>query len=360
MEESMNHQNTTPVQSYVGQTVYVGIDVHKKRYVVVAQVNQVVVKKWSTAAVAQELAQQLGKFFAGAEVKSVYEAGFSGFVLHRVLREHGIDNIVVHAAAVEVALHHRVKTDKRDAKKLASQLEAGRLRGIRVPEPEREQQRLLSRTRAQLVQQRAAVKNQIRMKAHQFGLIGADDPREMSHKFVQQLLERSPFETFRLTVESHWQIWKSLDQQITTLEQQLRQQAQQDRCEATYRSAPGVGAISARVLSNELGDLASFANERQLFSYTGLTPSEHSSGEQVRRGRITKQGNRHLRAILIEIAWRAIGKDKALADFFQRLLPRTGSTRAIVAVARKLIGRIRAAFVKGELYNSPDSALEAV
>lgn len=345
-----NNQNTTPVQSYVGQHVYIGIDVHKKRYVVVAQMNQVVVKKWSTAAVAQELAQQLVKFFPGAIIHSVYEAGFSGFGLHRVLRQQGIDNIVVHAAAVEVALHHRVKTDKRDAKKLASQLEAGRLRGIRVPSQVQEQRRLLSRTRAQLVKQRAALKNQIRMKAHQFGLIAADDPREMSHRFVRELLERSPFEEFRLVVEIHWQVWKSLDEQLAKLNTQLQQQAKQDLYEATYRSAPGVGNISARVLSNELGDMSAFANERQLFSYTGLTPSEHSSGEQVHRGRITKQGNRHLRGILIEIAWRAIGKDQELAAFFHRLHPRTGKTRAIVAVARKLIGRIRAAFRKGERY----------
>jgi transposase len=349
--------NTTPAQSYVGQHVYVGIDVHKKRYVVVGQVNQVVVKKWSTAAVAEDLAAQLVKFFPEAVIHSVYEAGFSGFVLHRVLRRQGIDNIVVHAAAVEVALHQRVKTDKRDAKKLASQLEAGRLRGIRVPSEAQEQHRLLSRTRAQLVQQRAVMKNQIRMKAHQFGLIGADDPREMSHKFVCELLEHSPFEEFRLVVELHWQVWQSLDDQIAKLNHQLKQQAKQDPYEATYRSAPGVGSITARVLANELGDMSAFANERQLFSYTGLTPSEHSSGEQVHRGRITKQGNRHLRGILIEIAWRAIRKDQELADFFHRLQPRTGSTRAIVAVARKLIGRIRAAFRKGERYAT--SALPA-
>lgn len=112
------------------------------------------------------------------------------------------------------------------------------------------------------------------------------------------------------------------------------------------------------MLANELGDMSAFANERQLFSYTGLTPSEHSSGQQVHRGRITKQGNRHLRGILIEIAWRAIRKDQALADFFHRLLPRTGTTRAIVAVARKLIGRMRAAFRTGELYAT--QALSAV
>ena len=162
-------KNKTLLQSYDGQEIYVGIDVHKKSYVVVVRVNQTIVKKWTTAAKPEDLAQQLLKYFAGGQIHSVYEAGFSGFVLHRVLTEAGIDNIVVHAAAVEIAVHHRVKTDKRDAAKLAEQLEAGRLRGIRIPSVDLEHRRLLSRTREQLVRERAAVKQKIRMKAHQFG-----------------------------------------------------------------------------------------------------------------------------------------------------------------------------------------------
>ena len=70
----------------------------------------------------------------------------------------------------------------------------------------------------------------------------------------------------------------------------------------------------------------------------------------VCRGHITRQGNSRVRGILIEIAWRAVEKDPALAEFFQSLFPRTGKKKAIVAVARKLIGRIRAAFQKGEEY----------
>jgi transposase len=102
--------------------------------------------------------------------------------------------------------------------------------------------------------------------------------------------------------------------------------------------------VSARILSNELGDLSQFTNERQLFSYTGLTPAEYSSGENTRRGSITKQGNTQVRSILIEVAWRAIEEDSSLASFFERVKTRRGSKRAIVGVARKLIGRIRAAF----------------
>ena len=73
------------------------------------------------------------KYFQGGRIRTVYETGFSGFVLHRELVKQGINNIVVHAAGVEVAVNNRVKTDKRDAQKLAALLEAGRLKGIGIP-----------------------------------------------------------------------------------------------------------------------------------------------------------------------------------------------------------------------------------
>ena len=311
----------------------------------------------------EQLREQLVKYFCGAKIHSVYEAGFSAFVLHRELVKGGIDSIVVNPGSVEVSSHNRVKTDKRDAAKLATQLEAGRLRGIHIPSQEQEHQRLLSRSRRQLVKERTSLKNKIRMKAHQFGLIEAEDRRQMSHRFVQQLLEKSDSVEFELVIKAHWTIWKTVDEQIQDIEKALAEQAAQDEKEAVYRSAPGIGAVSARVLANELGDFSQFSNERQLFSYTGLTPSEHSSGEHIHRGAISKQGNRHLRGILIEVAWRALAEDPALEQFYRRLLPRTGCKRAIVAVARKLIGRIRAVFNKGGLYQMnyphPTSALPA-
>ena len=343
-------KNATPTRSYVGEHVYVGIDVHKKSYVVEARVGQERVKRWTTPVLPEQLAQQLLKYFNGGIIHTAYEAGFSGFGLHRVLRRAGIDSRVVHAAAVEVAVHNRVKTDKRDAQKLVMQLEAGRLKAIYVPSELEEQARLLSRTRRQLVQERANLKRKIRMKAHQFGLISPEDNREMSPKFVTELLAHSPCEEFTLAIEVNWQVWQTLDEQIAKLETRLNQQAQEDPNEAVYRSSPGFGPISSRVCSNELGNLKRFSNERKLFNYTGLTPSEHSSGEQIHRGPITKQGNRHIRGILIEVVWRAIRQDPALARFYQQVCSRAGSKRAIVAVARKLIGRVRAAFCKGELY----------
>ena len=102
-----------------------------------------------------------------------------------------------------------------------------------------------------------------------------------------------------------------------------------------------------------------FANERQLFSYTGLTPSEFSSGDKVRKGHITRQGNRRVRYILNQAAWQAIKKDRDLKEFFDRLAPRTGKKRAIVAVARKLIGRLRAAFKTRKPYQMNSISLQS-
>ncbi|WP_235112713.1 hypothetical protein [Acaryochloris sp. 'Moss Beach'] len=91
-------KKNTKARSYVGKEVFIGIDVHKKTYTVVARFEEEVVKKWTTKASPQSLAQQLLKYFDGATIYSAYEAGFSGFVLHRELEAHGIQNIVVNAA----------------------------------------------------------------------------------------------------------------------------------------------------------------------------------------------------------------------------------------------------------------------
>lgn len=117
-----------------------------------------------------------------------------------------------------------------------------------------------------------------------------------------------------------------------------------------YRAAPGIGALSSRILANELESMRQFTNEKQLFSYTGLTPSEYSSGENKRQGSISRQGKSILRKILVQAAWRAIKQDDLLLKFFDRISVRSGKKRAIVAVARKLIGQIRATFISGELY----------
>ena len=145
--------------------------------------------------------------------------------------------------------------------------------------------------------------------------------------------------------------WRFLAGQLLEIRRLLKEVAKKrEHLESVYRSVPGIGQISAAVLSTELGDMSRFANEKGLFRYTGLTPTESSSGGTVRRGHISRQGAGRIRGLLVEAAWRAISKDEALAAIFNRIAATRGKKRAIIAIARRLIGRIRACFRTGTLY----------
>jgi transposase len=264
--------------SYHGKHIYIGIDVHRKSYTLTCLCDGLVVKRCHMAADSAALVEFCRKRFPGASLASAYEAGFSGFGLHRTLWAHDIHNIVVHPAAIEVAARDRVKTDKRDSAKIAEQLAAGRLHGIRVPTEDEERKRLLTRGREQLLRHRTRLQNQLRIRPHQFGLLAPTDTRRMSSEVVAEVLQQSLSPELRLTVETLYTLWQRIDEQLRQLGTNLRAQAKQDPLEHWYRSVPGIGPVAARVLANELGDMQHFPNERALFSFTGLTPSEDSSG----------------------------------------------------------------------------------
>ena len=335
---------------YEGKEVHVGIDVHKKTYSVYCLCEGQLLKKATMPAIPAALIGTLRKYFPGAKIHSAYEAGFSGLVLHRILSSHGINNIVVNASSIEVAANDKVKTDKRDCRKIATQLAAGRLRGIFVPSEEQEQERILTRTREQLVRARTRLGLQFKSRLYQFGLIAADDEREMSQKFMSSYLGMDLASRLKQSLSTIHKIWKFINEEIKGLEKEMKEQSSLDKNETVYRSVPGIGAVSSRVLSNELGDMSQFRNERAVFSHTGLIPSEYSSGGNRRQGHITRQGSARVRWILTEAAWRAIREDKKLAGDFNRIALRAGKKKAIVAIARKLIGRIRACFRTGLLY----------
>jgi len=327
--------------------VFVGIDVHQKTYSVCCIVEDVVVKKWRMEARPEKLLKLLRSYFIEHEVYTVYEAGFSGFGLHRCLEEGGFKSQVVHASAVEVSQRDRVKTDKRDALKLSTQLSVGRLHGIRIPTVEEEHQRELTRTRQQLVRHRSAIKNQIRSKFHYFGLLDPREHRELSMRMVRQVMSKVQAAELKLVVGALVEVWLSFNEQLKLLEKEIRKQAETDWREKVYRMLPGFGPLTSRTCSNELGDLRQFSNVKQLYSFTGLTPGEHSSGERIKREGITRQGSSRLRHVLVQAAWVAIGKDQGLRRDYERIARQAGKggkLKAIVAIARKLIGRARALF----------------
>lgn len=338
------------VISYLGKKVFIGIDVHRRSYAVSCISEGAVVKKCTMEASPEALLSFIIKYFQGAEVIAGYEASFCGFVLQRYLESNGVVCKVIHAASIEIAARDKVKTDKRDSIKLAMQLAAGRLKSINVPSQEFEARRLITRTREQLIGHRKRVMNQLRMKLHQFCLIDIKQRGVLSSLKVMRALKNTTSEELLNACQCLLNLWKSINQEIKELNNKLLEQAKEDRFEAVYRSVPGVGPLTARILSNELGNISQFANEDALFSFTGLTPREFSTGERRRLGHISRQGSSRLRAVLVETAWRAIRLDSSLDADFQRIAVRAGKKRAIVAIARKLIGRMRALFRKNEDY----------
>ena len=339
-------------RSFAGKTVFIGIDVHKATYSVVAVCEgDVVLKIGSMPASADKLLELMKKRFADARLETAYEAGFSGFGLCRSLRTAGVGCLVVHAASIEVAANDRVKTDKRDATKIALHLARGALKGIRVPSLEEELRRQLTRTRFQLIKERTRLGNKIKSKLFQFGYIEPTDDRVMSGKLLKEIRRLPLPSELSTAIGIIADLWEAVQQKVEELDDAIDEQAKKEpQLERIYRSTPGVGRLIARTLANEIGDMSQFRNARELYSFVGLTPAEYSSGPNERKGHITKQGSGLLRCLLVEAAWMAKTKDPALAAVYDRLKITRGGKRAIVAVARRLVGRIRSCLQTGTPY----------
>lgn len=338
------------MKDYKGKTIFVGMDVHKNTYSVTAICDGVVVKRDTLKADPDALIAYLKKRYSSGKIKTAYEAGFCGFHLHRALEAAGIENIVVHAAAIEIS-NSRVKTDKRDSLKIAAHLSQGKLRCVHIPTVEQEDNRTVTRLRDTLCKERTRIGNQIKSLLFLHGMIPAYNKKKVSEKWIKSLLQFEMRPGVKFSIEIFTTMWLECNDKIKKIDLEIKKQAIKNRTiDAVYQAASGIGPITARVLANELGDLQQFKNERQLSSYIGFTPSEHSSGEHTKQGHITKQGKPIIRKILVQAAWVAIRYDKELQAIYERIAAKSGAKRAIVAVARRLIGRVRACFRTGELY----------
>lgn len=189
------------------------------------------------------------------------------------------------------------------------------------------------------------------------GLMDPHDDKKVCKTWLKKIQQLEMAKELKYSVDLFIQLWLDLDTKLQEILKKLHEQAKTDTADVVYRSVPGVGALSARILANELEDMKHFNNEKGLFSYTGLTPSEYSSGEHKHLGSISRQGKALLRMILVQVAWRSIKQDRHLLEVFERISKQAGKKRAIVAVARKIIGCIRACFITGTIWraNVPDS-----
>lgn len=337
--------------NFKDKTVFLGIDVHKSTYSVTAICEGEVMKKATFIASPEILVTFCKNSFPEARIKSAYEAGFSGFVLHRFLIQNKIENIVVHPASIETESRNFKKNDKRDSKKIATQLSVGRLQGIYIPTQKAEYRRYVTRLRELFVKQRTRTAVQIKSLLHLNGLISINKNVKISKKVINEFMALELEENLKFCLQELFTTWLYFAQKVDVIEQKtdLLTPEEQELYKC-YRKITGIGHKIAKILVHELGDTMQFSNEEKLFSFCGLTPTEHSSGEHKRLGHITRQGKSILRKVLVQSAWVAVRKDPHFKELFESLKARRGACRAIIAIARKLIGRARCAIKKKDKF----------
>lgn len=338
------------MEKHTGKTIFLGIDVHKKSYSITT-IDEETLKHKTFPASPEALLAYCQRTFPEAKIKSAYEAGFCGFGLHRFLVKHGIDNIVVHPASIEVESHNRKKTDKRDSKKIAQQLAAKRLQSVYIPTQDQENRRSISRLREIFARQRTRTAVQLKAFLNLNSLIPADESPRICKKYIKYLLNLEIDQNLHFYIKELAKVWLDFAKKVKEIDKKLELLNREERILFLgYRKIPGFGNTISRILLHELGDTTQFSNDAKLFSFCGLTPSEHSSGEHKRLGHITRQGRPILRKLLVQAAWVAVRIDPYFSDYFKNLSIRTGAGRAIIAVARKLIGKARCAIRKKEQY----------
>lgn len=337
-----------------GSEVFLGLDISKSSWHVTARSGGETLLSASCPPRREALNGLLGRL-KGCRIHSVYETGPFGYGLHDWLRSRDVDSIVVSAAHVPGEIGNRVKTDRRDGLKLARTLEAGLLRPIFVPEARQRGDRELVRQRHRVQQDRCAAMVRIKSFFLTYDVeIPEDAGAHWSGEFEAwlrglKLEDRSLQRVF----EELRGIYFDLDARVDALTKELRQLAKS----ADYApmvellsSVPGIGWLSALTLAVEIVDFGRFPDGEALSSYVGVTPSEHSSGDRIRHGHITRQGNPIVRSVLVESSWILIGKDPEMRRFYDRIKVRRGGKRAIVAVARKLCHRLVAIAHSGTPY----------
>ena len=323
------------------QVLFVGIDIHQRTYHVTGIWGDGRVEFTKGMPADKEILVKYLLQWRLYHIVAVYEAGYFGYTLHDYLNEHGIECMVTPPSLVPGAYGNRVKTDRRDSRKLALYCAKGLLKRVYVPTEEERSHRQVIRTRRQLMRDRIRKQNQIKSFLTQYGIPFPDVVSKWSKHFIEKLnwirfKDRWLQKSFEHLMHAYEFVDGQIEEQTNLLKELAKEECYRERV-AILRSIPGIGIISAMELLLELQDVERFSTADQLAAYVGLTPSQFSSGDHVHMGRITRIGKHQLRALLIEAAWILVRKDVKANETYKRIRARAGSKRAIVAIARHLL-----------------------
>jgi transposase len=339
-----------------GKEVFIGLDDSKKTWRVCVRSGKMAIHDTSMPANYEVLRSYLKRRYPECTIQVMYEAGFRGFNLYDRLTEDGIGCVVLPPHLMLEAKVNRVKTDKRDAWRLAKMLEDNEYRGCYVPDRERREDRQVCRTLNAVEKEIKSTRNRIRKLLQYHGVDtsipdekawGKGEFRGIGKLSVGESLKKS-IKVLLSILESMWTHQVALRKELMALSKKPRYQ----RAFAIARTLPGIGWLTSIRLILELGeDFTRFSTSKSIANFLGLTGSEYSTGEVQHKGRITGQGPTMVRSWMIESAWVGIRRDPVLREKFDAVWKNSGSKKkAIVAVARKLAVRLRSCMVLNQEY----------
>jgi transposase len=289
---------------------FLGLDVHAETIAVAIAEPDGEVRSLGTIANRAESIRKLVKKLGPVEhLKACYEAGPTGYVLYWQLAELGLACEVIAPTLAPMKAGDRVKTDRRDAERLARSYRSGDLTAVWVPNEGSEALRDLVRAREAAKQDQLRARHRLSKFLLRSGQRPAAGMKAWTLGYmawVRQLrFKQAAQESTRLDylheVEHMAERVKRLEQAITEAVKAASPELQE--VIKGLQSLRGVAQISAVTIAAELGNISRFEGARQLMGYSGAVPTEDSSGQRTRRGSITKTGNAHLRRIAIEAAW---------------------------------------------------------
>lgn len=336
--------------------VFVGLDTSKlKISVAVAEAGRGGEVRFlgdidSTPAMVERLVKKLAKRHQG--LKFCYEAGPTGYGLHRQITGLGHECTVVAPSLIPRRPGERVKTNRRDAVSLARLHRAGELTTVWVPDPAHEAVRELVRARDAAMEELRRARQHLQSFLLRHGRVFTGRTA-WSKAHTRWLCEQSfahPAELLVLT--EYRQAIEVAEARLERLTQQVGETVatwSMAPVVAAYQAVRGVALMTAVIFAAEVGDVSRFANPRQLMAYLGLVPSEHSTGEKVRRGGISKAGNSRARRALVEGAWAYRFPARISSHLQDRLDGLPEGVRAIAWKAQtRLCGRYRRLMARGK------------
>jgi len=323
----------------------VGLDVHKETIVaaVLPAGAEAVTRRMTIENTPKALEKLVRQTTATGPVEFVYEAGPCGYDTHRRITELGHPCTVIAPALTPVRPGDRVKTDNRDAEKLARLHRAGELTAIRVPTCAEEAARDLVRIREDAVEDLQRARHRLAKFLLRQGRVYREAKAWTQKHELWLRGQKFQWPHLQQTFSGYMRARDEVQAQLKALNTQVEDLAQQAPYKDLVRALmclKGIGTLSAVTLVVETQDFRRFRTARQFMSFIGAVSSEFSSGERRRRGSITRAGNAHIRRVLVEAAWsnRPVGTSAAL------IKRREGCPEEVVQIARRAQDRLHRKF----------------